>query len=134
MNRHDQQQILRILRETYVNDMYVPQKRTAFSPEFHPAFQILVSELDGRTGKITDVHWLRPDLSHAPDPKAIRTETTFEIAVLDITGKAGVGKVETSMGGHLKYTDYVLFTKGGGGWKVVGKIFHQHLPGADATG
>jgi hypothetical protein len=126
VNRRDERLIRRILEETYVNDMYVPKGRPSFSPVFHGDFRMLLPEYDGQTGRIRDVKWVRPDPSHRPNPKAIESKTRFEVSVLDITGKVGIGKVEVHRDGRLKYTDYVVFCKVEGEWRVVGKAFHPH--------
>ena len=128
MSQRAERRILRIIEETYVQDMYVPRVRTSFSPEFHRNFRMLVPEFDGQTGQIADVDWVAPDAGHRPNPKAIEASTEFDISVLDVTGKVGIGKVEVHRDGCLIYTDYVIFCKVAGEWKVVGKAFHPHNP------
>lgn len=130
MSRQDERQLLRILRESYVLDMYASPESKHFSPAFHPEFLILLPEFDGRTGRITDVGWLKPEPSQRPQPKALEPKRTFNLSVLDITGKVAVCKVEAFRDDHLQYTDYVTFTKIGREWKVVAKAFHHHLPSA----
>ena len=128
MSEHAERRIRRILEETYVQDMYVPRGRTTFSPEFHRSFRMLVPEFDGQTGRIADVDWVAPGAERRADPKAIEASTEFDISILDVTGKVGIGKVEVHRDGRLIYTDYVIFCKVAGEWKVVGKAFHPHNP------
>ncbi|MFC2094855.1 nuclear transport factor 2 family protein [Candidatus Bipolaricaulota bacterium] len=133
MNRQDEKQLLRILKESYVLDMYVSQETKHFSPDFHREFQILVPEFDGSTGRIADVVWLKPDPTERPDPKALETDMTFNLSVLDITGKVAVCKVEAFRNVRLQYTDYVVFTRIDREWKVVAKAFHYHLSSSSDT-
>jgi len=127
MSEKDRRQLLRILEDSYVLDMYVGRVKKNVSPHFHAAFQILLPSFDGRSGQITDAEWWKPDLSDTPPPKAIQPDQHFNCSVLDITGKAAVCKVEAIRDGRLRYTDYVTFLKINREWKVVGKVFHQHF-------
>jgi len=127
MSASDERKLLRILREAYTQSMYTGPEGPKLADEFHPDFQILVPELDGRTGEIADVEWIRPALSHRQRGKTVgKKELTFDCRVLDITGKIAVAKVEAHRGDRLVCTDYVLFSRLGREWRVVGKTFHQH--------
>jgi len=126
MSEKDRRQLLRMLEESYVLDMYVPHGASAMSSDFHPEFRILIPSFDGRSGQITDVAWLKPNPSRSPSPKGIQPDQRFTMAVLDITGKVAVGKVEAIRDGRLQYTDYVTFVKIDHEWKIVSKAFHQH--------
>lgn len=130
MNASDEKKILRILREAYTLAMYVGPQGPQLADEFHTDFQILVPELDGLTGEITDAHWLRPTPRAGSRPRPAGPEKSFDCRVLDIAGRAAVGKVEVHRSGHLVCTDYVLLFKVGREWRVVGKIFHQHVGAA----
>ena len=127
MSEKDKRQLLQILEESYVLDMYVGHQNEDVSPVYHGAFQILLPAFDGRSGRITDAEWWRPDLSDPPPPKAIEPDQRFNCSVLDITGKAAVCKVEAIRDGRLRYTDYVTFLKVGDDWKAVAKVFHLSL-------
>lgn len=127
MSEKDKRQLLRILEESYVLDMYVQHEGRRMSPDFHPAFQILIPAFDGRTGQVTDVSWLAPDADHRPPPKGLQPDQRFNMTVLDITGKVAVCKVEAFREGRLRYTDYVTFTKIDHEWKIVSKAFHRHF-------
>ena len=133
MNLQDEKQLLRILQESYVLDMYVSQVPKLHESVFHPEFQMLIPEFDGRTGQISDVRWLKAAAMRRSEPKALNDETKFNTSVLDITGKVAVCKVEAFRNGHLQYSDYVTFSKIGREWKVVAKAFHHHLPASVET-
>jgi len=93
---------------------------------FHPQFQILIPAFDGRTGQINDVRWIQPGPKQHAEPKAAAPNRSFEVSVLDITGKVAVCKVQAVRDGRLEYTDYVTLTKINQDWKVVSKVFHRH--------
>jgi hypothetical protein len=131
MNASDEKKILRILREAYTLNMYMGAEGPKLADEFHPEFQILVPELDGGTGEVADVRWFRPTPQQRPRHRALGREATFDCAVLDITGKVAVGKVEVRREGRLACTDYVFLCRVAREWRVVGKIFHQHLGAAE---
>jgi hypothetical protein len=126
VNSTDEKKILRILQEVYTLSMYTGPEGPQLADEFHPDFQILIPELDGRTGEVADVHWLRPTPRARPRPITPASEMSFDCSVLDAAGKSAVGKVEVHRGGRLVCTDYVLFFKVARQWRVVGKIYHQH--------
>lgn len=132
MNARDETKILRILREGYTFAMYVGHQGPALADEFHPDFQVLVPEIDGRTGEIVDVRWVRPTLRGGARPRATGPDIAFDCRVLDISGRVAVGKVEVHQRGRLVCTDYVLLFRVGREWRIVGKTFHQHA-GAAAT-
>ncbi len=130
MNAREEKKILRILREAYTLSMYIGPQGPRLAEEFHSDFQILVPELDGRTGEVAEVRWKQPTPRGRSRPAGLPQEPSFDCRVLDITGKAAVGKVEVHRGGRLVCTDYVLFFRVAREWRVVGKIFHQHLGAA----
>jgi len=127
VSERDKRQLLRILQESYVLDMYVAHAGEKTSSDFHPEFQIVIPAFDGRSGQIIDVSWLKPDPSDRPPPKGIRPDQRFNTMVLDITGKVAVCKVEAIRDGRLRYTDYVTFVKIDREWKIVAKAFHRHV-------
>jgi len=130
MSEKDRRQLLRMLEESYVLDMYVPSDVNRMSSDFHPEFRILMPSFDGRSGEVTDVAWLRPDPNHRPPPKGLQPNQRFNMSVLDITGKVAVCKVEVIRHGRLQYTDYVTFVKVDHEWKIIAKAFHRHSPGS----
>ena len=127
MSEKDKRQLLRILHESYVLDMYVAHDAKTMSSDFHREFQILMPAFDGRSGHVTDVSWMKPDPSHRPPPKGLQPDHRFNMTILDITGKVAICKVEAFQDGRLRYTDYVTFTKIDREWKIVSKAFHRHF-------
>ena len=127
MSEKDKRQLLRILEESYVLDMYVAHDREGMSPDFHHEFQILIPAFDGRSGHITDVSWMAPDPEQPPPPKRLQPNQRFNTSVLDITAKVAICKVEAIRDGRLRYTDYVSFVKVNREWRIVSKVFHRHF-------
>jgi len=128
MLEKDKRQLLRILEESYVLDMYVPRERSRMSPDFHPEFSMLIPGFDGRTGEISDLEWIKPDPSQHRQPRGREPNQRFNAEVLDITGKVAICKVEAIREERLAYTDYVTFVRVGREWKIVSKVFHRHSP------
>ena len=83
MSQRAERRILRIIEETYVQDMYVPRVRTSFSPEFHRNFRMLVPEFDGQTGQILAAdEGLVPFLAEISDESTVRERLEKSLAVL----------------------------------------------------
>jgi hypothetical protein len=127
VSEKDERQLLQILEESYVLDMYVGHDSKRMGSDFHREFRILIPSFDGRSGRVTDVAWVKPDPDDPPPPKGLQPDQRFNMTVLDITGKVAVCKVEAFRSGRLRYTDYVTFTKIDGEWKIVAKAFHRHF-------
>ena len=125
MSTPDEKKILRILEHIYAYDMYLSSEKTV-APEFHPSFQMALPQIDGRTGRIADTQWIKPEPGRRSQPKALEETTSFDFDVVDITGKVAVGKVIVRMDGMLTYTDYILLMKIDGEWRMIGKMFHTH--------
>jgi len=127
MLERDKNQLLRILEESYVLDMYTPREDGPMSDDFHAEFRMLIPSFDGRTGEITELEWQKPDaFASPPQPRGRQPNQRFTMEVLDITGKVAVCKVEAIREGRLCYTDYVTFVRIGRTWKIVSKAFHRH--------
>jgi len=88
----DEKRILRILEHIYANDMYMSSEKTV-SPGFHPSFQMALPQIDGRTGRIADTKWFKPEPGRRTQPKALEETTSFDFDDVDVTGKVGIGKV-----------------------------------------
>jgi hypothetical protein len=59
------------------------------------------------------------------DGKPRQGEIRAEVEVLEITGIAGLARVELYEDGAHRYTDYFGLYKTGDGWRIVSKIFHS---------
>ena len=128
MNDRTVKRIRRILEETYVHDLYVIQDSSLLSQTFHSSFRMLRPSLDGRTGLIRDAVWTDPREEPPRHPKAIEPDTTFDFPMIDVTGDAALAKVIVRQRGEPVFTDYVLLYLIDGTWRIVGKVFHAHLP------
>ncbi len=56
-------------------------------------------------------------------------ELRANIAMIDISGSAGVAKVEFINWSGMRYTDYLLLHQRDGNWTISGKVFDAHSHG-----
>jgi len=58
------------------------------------------------------------------DPK--KNVWDHKFALVDVTGKSAIAKVELSKDGKHVYTDYLSLLKFDTGWKIVAKVYTKH--------
>ena len=115
-----EQTIEEVLTEAYVEGIWRQRDPDLVRAGFAPTFVMQVywkGELSSRTLD----EWLeRMKL----DKKPRESEVRAEIEVLEVTGVAGLARVQLFEDGEHKYTDYFGLYQTGEGWKIVSKMFH----------
>ena len=118
----DEQAIEKVLRENYVEGMYIKHDRDVLRAGLAPTFVMQVY-WDGKLSTTTRSQWLKKlKLSGVPTKK--RVEST--IKVLDIEGVAAVARVDLHIDSKHMYTDFFGLYKTEDGWTIVTKMFHAH--------
>ena len=118
----DEQAIKKVLRENYVEGMYIKHDREVLRAGLASTFVMQVY-WDGKLSTTTRSQWLKKlKLSGVPTKK--RVEST--IKVLDIEGVAAVARVDLYVDSKHMYTDFFGLYKTEDGWKIVTKMFHAH--------
>lgn len=123
---HDCSRIRQILEDAYIRDMYVQRGSGPFAREFAECFQMLVPEIDGRTGMTIAADWVGREEMTKNHPKAIHPNTRFEFPWIEIEGNAAVARIEILENEAPKYTDFVCLHRIDGSWRIVSKLFHNH--------
>ncbi len=89
---------------------------------FHPS-ATLIGWDEGELRHVTLERWFR-FVESIPSPASQGAECDGKILAVDVTGTAAMVKVsETYRAFH--YVDYLPLVKVDGGWRIVGKCYHQ---------
>lgn len=123
----DQLAIKSVIEAAYINGIQINGDSAAIRKGFHESFIMFVSGDEGRVNHVTRDGWIdRIEEGKIKNPNPEKPNITFEIPMVDITGNAGVAKIEVSKDGKHIFTDYMSLYKKDGNWKIVGKIFERH--------
>ena len=116
----DELAIEEVLTSAYVEGVWRQRDPDLVRAGFAPTFVMQVywkGELSSRTLD----EWLeRMRLDGTPRDSEIRAE----IQVLEVTGAAGLARVELFEDGEHLFTDYFGLYRTADGWKIVSKMFH----------
>jgi len=116
--------ITKVIEEAYVQGFFLNRDVEEMRNGFHPEFNILMLNKEGKIGKLSIARWTEIVETRLKDKK--ETNITHKFPLIDVTGSAAVVKIEIYRDKKLLYTDYMSLYKFANGWKIVNKIFHQH--------
>jgi hypothetical protein len=122
----EKEAIKKVIEEAYINGIHVAQDEQAVKSGFHQDFNMLVLK-DNAIHKVTVDAFLdlvKKRVAENPDLKNVKT--TYDLALIDVTGNAAVAKIEVYKDGKHVFTDYMSLYKFEEGWKIVNKIFTTH--------
>lgn len=122
----DELAIKKIVEEFYLEVVFGDKDIVELEKAFHPDFNMYVlhqNQIDKRSlQKWTD----RLKNVRASNAQAKSPNYTHNFKLIDVTGPAGVVKLEIYADGKLKYTDYLTLYKFQEGWRIMTKVFTQH--------
>ncbi|MEE9465915.1 MAG: nuclear transport factor 2 family protein [Candidatus Neomarinimicrobiota bacterium] len=122
----DAQAIKEVIEAAYVKGIHIDQDPEAIRSGFHPEFNMLVLG-DDQIRKISRDAWIeRIEAGKAERGGPPTVTTTHKFSLVDVTGHAGVARIEVFKNGKHTYTDYMSLYKFSDGWKIVNKIFYRH--------
>ncbi len=122
----DRAAVKAVIESAYVQGVHVKGDAALMRAGFHPDFRMLVLR-DGKMTAVTLDEWAgRIEAKAKENPNAPPAPVTAEFASIDVTGNAGVAKVEIYRSGKHTFTDYLSLYKFPDGWKIVAKIFQAH--------
>lgn len=97
---------------------------------FHEDFTIF-SVVDGKLDALPLTPFIRIVEAYRDDAaqreSGIR-DMEYEIVSVDVTGTAAAAKVRFFRQGEPIFTDYLTLLKFAEGWRMVGKVSHNHVP------
>lgn len=119
----DEAAIREVIERAYVEGLHVRGDETAVREGFHPDFVMTVHDGDGVIVVPLEMWLEHLELDGERNPEPI--EARFER--IDVTGNTAVVRLEIFEGGEHLYTDYFGLYKLTDGWKIVNKLFQEHV-------
>ena len=124
----DKEAIKQVIQTSYVDGLQNKGPVAEIEEGFHPGFELL----GVRNGELTKwpiyswVSYHEKKLAENPDPPKEAEKVSVKFPVVDVTGNAGIAKIELYKGGEKIFTDYLSLYKFEDGWKIVSKIYQDH--------
>ena len=120
---NDQEAIMKVIEEAYINGIHGNQDLDKIKGGFHQDFAMLVLS-NNNIAKVNVDEWLdRIAEMKENSPELWKSRTSYDFELIDITRNAAVAKLDVHKGTVHFSTDYMLLYKFEEGWKIVSKIF-----------
>jgi ketosteroid isomerase-like protein len=120
----DEEAIKGLVQTAYVDGLMNLGDLEKTRAGFHPDF-VLLGLQDGKLTRFPIADWI----ASAERRKAQGQKpplVTCKFVQVDVTGNAAAVKLELHREGKHIFTDYLSLYRFADGWKIVGKIYHQH--------
>jgi hypothetical protein len=124
----EKEAIKQVIQIAYVNGLQNKGPVADIEAGFHPGFELL----GVRNNEFTKwpiyswVQYHEQKLKENPNPPSEEEKVTCKFPMIDVTGNAGIAKIELYKGGEKIFTDYLSLYKFEEGWKIVSKIYFRH--------
>ncbi len=119
--------VKKVITASYFNGAFNDLDTKAMAKGFHADFAIYSAKGED-ISKYPIKTWINNIESRKKrddfDPAGSKMDC--RILEVDVTGGAANAKVDMHKNGTKIYTDYLLLLKFDSGWKIVGKVYHQH--------
>jgi hypothetical protein len=124
----EEKAIKTMIEKSYFNGAFNSYDTKSMAQGFHPDFAIYYAEGGDTLGKYPIKDWIAgiEKRKAAPTFDASKREWVGKFMSVDITGNSAMAKVELSKNNKLVYTDYLSLLKFESGWRIVGKVYHEH--------
>ncbi len=120
----DDEAIKALVQTTYVDGLMNLGDLEKTRAGFHPDF-VLLGLRDGKLTRLPIADWIA-----SAEKRKLQGQkpplTACKFLHVDITGNAAVVLLQLEREGKLVFTDYLSLYRFPDGWKIVGKIYHQH--------
>ncbi|MCP4726713.1 MAG: nuclear transport factor 2 family protein [bacterium] len=119
--------VKKVITNSYFNGAFNDQNTEEMAKGFHPDFAIYsangeeISKYPIKTW-IDNIESRKKRKDFEPDG----AKMDCRVLEVDVTGGAANVKVDMHKNGTKIYTDYLLLLKFDSGWRIVGKVYHQH--------
>ncbi len=124
----DKEAIKQVIQTAYVDGLQNKGPVSDIEQGFHPGFELLGVRNDELT-KWPIYSWIgyhEKKLAENPAPPSEDERVSVKFPMVDVTGNAGIAKIELYRGGEKIFTDYLSLYKFEDGWKIVSKIYQDH--------
>ena len=114
-----------VIRVGYVEGVHLDRDGDKMRQGFHESFRMALLR-DGAMSELGRDAWIERIEAWKRDTPTLDYETSWELVDLQTAGDAAVAQVTISRDDALVYTDFLSLYRFPDGWKIVGKIFHDH--------
>lgn len=124
----EEKKIKKLIEEGYLNGALNEMNTESMLKAYHADFAIFFSDgnqlkkLPLQDWKTLVDHYKKSDMSQS----GLRN-MTYEFEEINITDKAAAVKLKLYRNGELIFTDYLSLLKFEDGWKIVAKIYNEHI-------
>lgn len=124
--KKEEETIKKVITTAYVNGLLNAGDLEPTKKGFHPDFNLLGIRNNQLT-KYPIAEWIKStEKRKVQNPQGPDAKFIPKFPMIDITGKAAIVKIELTIAGKHKYTDYLSLYKFEEGWKIVSKIYCDH--------
>ncbi len=124
--KKEEDAIKKIITAGYVNGLLNAGDLGPTKKAFHPDFNLLGLRNNQLT-KYPIAEWIKStEKRKQQNPQGPKAKFIPKFPTIDITGKAAIVKIELTIEGKHKYTDYLSLYKFEEGWKIVSKVYCDH--------
>lgn len=124
----DKEEIKKIIQSAYVEGLQNEGDMEKIDAGIHPGFNLIGIGEAGKMWSLPIEDWKKKTLKKKEKgeyPKTGDKKVSVKFLMVDVTGSAGIAKIEFYVGETLKYVDYISLYKFPEGWKMVNKIYYK---------
>ncbi len=114
-----------LIEAAYLNGAFNDLDTASMKAGFHPVFKIH-GVRDGKLSQYPIDAWISSIEKRKASADFKPEKWDYKFALLDVTGNAGIAKIELFKDGTHVYTDYLSVLKLGDGWKITDKVYYRH--------
>ena len=124
----DKEAIKKVIQTAYVEGLQNEGDADKIDSGIHPDFVLLGIDKGNDMWKYPIADWKASVVKKCKEGKLPHTGddlVSVKFKSVDVTGTAGMAKIEFYVGDKLTYVDYIGLYKFEDGWKMVNKIFYK---------
>ena len=119
--------IKQVIQSAYIDGIHNLGNIADIEKGFHPGFNLLIKNQNQELIKYPIYNWIESVKKRKTEnPNGPKEKTTVKFVSIDITGDAGMAKIDLFRGGEKIYTDYLFLYNFGGDWQIVSKVYHGY--------
>jgi hypothetical protein len=125
--QNEEEAVKKVIQSAYIDGIHNLGDINDIEKGFHPGFNLLIKNQNQQLVKLPIYNWIESVKKRKADnPGGPQEKTTVEFLDIDITGDAGMAKINLNRGGKLIFTDYLFLYRFDGAWKIVSKVYHGY--------
>lgn len=125
--QNDEKAIKQVIQSAYIDGIHNLGNIADIEKGFHPGFNLLIKNKQEQMVKYPIYNWIESvKVRKAENPNGPEEKTTVEFIEIDISGDAGMAKIDLFRAGKRIYTDYLFLYKFDKDWQIVSKVYHGY--------